>query len=106
MGWPENAQPVGTEFVHHTGRQGRLGADHGQADAIGLRPLAQGHHVGDGHVLQAGVACRAGVARGHKHLGGFGRLFELPGQRVFAAATTYHENLHGFFQNAALWEMA
>ena len=51
--WPRaSARAKAIEvLVDHARRQGGFGADHRQANALGLRPFAQGMHVGDGDVL-------------------------------------------------------
>ena len=97
----EDGQTMGTELVHHTGRQRRLGADHGQADAVGLRPFAQRHLVGDGQVRQLHIARGARIARCDKHLLHAFRLLELPRQRVLAATAANHQDFHSLI--SALW---
>jgi hypothetical protein len=96
----EDAQAVRTEFIDHAGRERRLGADHGEADLVFLRPDAQRLHVGDGQVVEGTRQRRAAVARRDVNLAGLGRLAQLPGQCVFAATAADDENVHG--QSAAL----
>ena len=99
LGGPKNLQAMGAKFIDHPGGQGRFGADHGQADFLGLRPFAQGHGVGDGQVFElAAGQGGAAIARGHKHLGRFGRLGQLPRQGVLAATAANNE----YFHNSAL----
>ena len=90
----EYAQPMGAEFVHHTGRQRTFGADHGHADLVLVSPLAQRHHVGDGHVLESTVQRSATIARRHVNHLNLVRLRQLPGKSVFTPAATNHQNIH------------
>ena len=102
LGRAENPQTVGTEFVHDAGGQRLLGADHGQDDFFGLRPDAQGLHVGDGNIFKPRIQRGAAIAGGHINRLQLGRLRQLPGQRMFAATTAHNQNFHelafNFFQ--------
>jgi hypothetical protein len=68
LGRAEDAQAVGAEFVDHASGQRGLGADHGQRDAVGLRPFAQRDDVRHGQVGQAGIERGAAIAGRDKDL--------------------------------------
>jgi hypothetical protein len=68
-GRPEDRQAGGAEGVHDAGGQRRLGADHGEGDLLGPDEVDQRRDGGDGHVLDAGLAGGAGVARRDETLG-------------------------------------
>src|SRR5690606_2946262 len=95
-------QAMGAELVDDASRQRGLGADHGERDAMGLRPLAQRHLVGDGQVHQFGIAGGAGVAGRHENLLHALGLFQAPGQRVLAATAADYQDIHS--EISALWK--
>ena len=92
----ENAQAVGTEQVHHAGRQRRLGADHGQLDRLSLGPGTQFLQILDGQVLDLGLTRGAAVAGRHEDLGHALGLRQFPGQGMFTAAAADHQYLHAY----------
>ena len=71
-GRPEYLQAAGAEDIDHAGGERRLGAD----------------------VFQLVLARRAGIAGGDIHLLQSGRLRQLPGHGVLAAAGTDNEEFH------------
>jgi len=89
----KDAQALGAKDIDDARRQRPLGADHGQGDALLLRPARELGRVADRHVLQRWVERGAAVARRHINLRHARRLLELPGQRVFAPATADHQHL-------------
>ena len=90
----ENAQAVSTKLSDHASGQGGFGAHHRQANALGLRPFAQRTHIGDGNVLQILVTRSAAVSGGHIHGLYLGRLRQLPGQGMLAAAAADDQHFH------------
>ena len=85
---------MGTEFIDHASGQRRLGANDRQAYLFLLRPLAQRAYVGDGNVVEVAGQGRAAVARRHEDARDLGRLAELPGDGMFAAAAADDEYFH------------
>ena len=95
---PEAAQSRGHEGVDHAGNQRRLGTDDGEPDVFGLGERHQpGDVLGrDVDIAHARFGGRAAVAGRDQHFGDLGRLRAFPGQRVFATAAAYDQDLHGF----------
>ena len=93
-GGPENRQPCGAKIVHNACGKRRFGSNHGEGDVFAL---AKGNQVGMGgereivHFRLGGCAC---IACGNVNGGDFGRLGELPRQRVFAPAVADDEQFH------------
>ena len=92
----EAAQAVRGECVGDAEHQRSLRPDDGQIDAFALRKRQQPSHVVrlHGNVLHPLLALRTGIAGSDEHLRDARRLRGLPGQGMFATATTDHENFH------------
>ena len=102
-GRAEDAQTMGPKLIHHAGRQRAFGADHGQANFFVGSPGPQGLDVGDGHIFQVRVERRAAIAGRDIDLLHPGRLRQLPGQRMFAAAAANHQDIHA--STPSIWAL-
>ena len=93
-GGPEDGQPCGAKIVHDARGKRGFGPDHSEGDVFAL---AKGNQIGMGgereivHFRLGGCAC---IACGNVNGGDFGRLGELPRQRVFAPAVADDEQFH------------
>ena len=101
-GGTEDLQAARAKEIDHAGGQGRLGADHGDADIFALDEIGQffGRGVGDG--LQLRVERGAAVAGGHVHALHARRLGQAPSQGVFTAARADNQYFHCASSNTTL----
>src|SRR6185369_6073332 len=82
-------------------RQRSFGTHHRQHDLLVERPFPQLRDVGDVHVFQPRIECRAAIAGRNIHRLQLGRLGQFPCQGVLPAATADHQDLH--WSISALW---
>src|SRR5467141_304913 len=93
-GRAEDPQPLRTEQIDDSFGKRRLGSHHGEVDIFGQRKFSQLVDRRDHHVLQAGLARGAAVARGDENFLHARALRQAPRDRVFPAARADDEEFH------------
>ncbi len=91
---PEDTHSARLEQIDDAGSQRRFGSDHGQIDLLTCGKSGERARIGDRHVHHVALARGTGVAGCDEHLLDVGALRDLPGKRVFAAASADDEYLH------------
>src|SRR5467141_2002002 len=93
-GRAEDPQPLRTEQIDDSFGKRRLGSHHGEVDIFGQRKFSQLVDRRDHHVLQAGLARGAAVARGDENFLHARALRQPPRDCVFPAARADDEEFH------------
>ena len=90
-GGAEHGQAGGAEIVHYAGCQRCFGADHSKGNLLTAAEINQFLMRFQRQVLQLGFLCRTGIAGCDKHGLHFGRLRQLPRQRMLTPAAADNE---------------